>query len=59
MLAHNSENWEQVVEQMEKSLSDYFVQDERCRVNCEDDVDFQGDHRHHFSGLIAGMVILF
>ncbi|XP_025087056.1 prolyl 3-hydroxylase 2-like isoform X1 [Pomacea canaliculata] len=35
MLAHNEEDWTNVVEHLEKSLDFFFEVEKRCRANCE------------------------
>jgi hypothetical protein len=54
MMAYSDQDWVNVADNMEKSVSEFLVEEERCRADCEDNVDFEDSAHGHFTGLIAG-----
>ena len=53
MIAYSDENWPGVVDHLENAIEEFFVEEERCRADCEDDLEDRGSS--HFSGIIAGV----
>ena len=53
MMAYSNEDWSDVVEHLEKGIQEFFVEEERCRADCEDDLENSGSS--HFSGIITGL----
>lgn len=57
MLAHNEEDWTNVVEHLEKSLDFFFEEEKRCRANCEGTGE-EDLGRKDFVETVAGKIIL-
>ena len=53
MIAYSDENWPGVVDHLEKAIEEFFVEEERCRADCEDVLENR--RSSHFSGIIAGV----
>ncbi|XP_076450677.1 prolyl 3-hydroxylase 1-like isoform X2 [Babylonia areolata] len=51
MLAYNEEDWPKVTDYLEKAIKEFLVEEERCRADCEDNLDTTS--ASHFSGVIA------
>ncbi|KAK7098828.1 prolyl 3-hydroxylase 2-like isoform X2 [Littorina saxatilis] len=58
MLAYREEDWLGVVDQLEKGIDQFFTEEERCRADCEDEMDSTtSSEPSHFSGLIADHIV--
>lgn len=55
MLAYTEEDWTNVVEHIEKGMREYFIEEERCRVDCEGAWDNTGTL--DITGAVAGFDI--
>ncbi|KAL8611683.1 hypothetical protein ACOMHN_054664 [Nucella lapillus] len=51
MMAYGEEDWPSVTDHLEKTITDFLVEEERCRADCQDDMDTSS--ATHFSGIIA------
>ena len=52
MVALDDEQWQVVVDQLERAVSGFFVEVDRCCVDCEDELWLTDTT--HFSGIVAG-----